>query len=170
MVILFLPKIWSMHLIVGSELSVNKICILFRKMKMINLKLNPNEPIYIWNRSISASDWPKIAYFAKLISNIFRLVDRGHDPRRGIWNDPVCLVCQSILSKFTQRQKTTKPIIKHASALEYEWQKMAAASTSASSRYSELHGGRELGLPTSSSAVHLHCANFEDCFRDNCGI
>ena len=32
---------------------------------------------------------------------------------------------------------------------------MAAASTSTSSCYSKLYGRRELGLPTSSSAVHL---------------
>ena len=35
-------------------------------------------------RSASESDWPEIAYFAKLISNIFRLVDTGHNPRH--WN------------------------------------------------------------------------------------
>ena len=32
-------------------------------------------------RSASVSDWPEIAYFAKQISNILRLVDRGHDPK-----------------------------------------------------------------------------------------
>ena len=35
-------------------------------------------------RSASISDWPEIAYFAKLISNIFRLVHGGYDPRH--WN------------------------------------------------------------------------------------
>ena len=43
------------------------------------------------------SDWPEIAYFAKLISNIFRSVDREHDPRHDIWNNSVCLLCQCIL-------------------------------------------------------------------------
>ena len=53
---------------------------------------------------VSGSDWPEIAYFAKLISNIFLLVDSGHDLRHGVWNDPVCLVCQCImLSEFTQK-------------------------------------------------------------------
>ena len=44
----------------------------------------------------SVPDRPEIAYLAKLLSDNFRLVDRGHDHRRGIWNDPVCLVCQHI--------------------------------------------------------------------------
>ena len=57
----------------------------------------------IWNRSVSVSDWTEIAYFAKLVSNIFRLVDRGHDPRHGIRNDLVCLVHLSIISEFIQR-------------------------------------------------------------------
>ena len=53
---------------------------------------------------LSISDWPEIAYFVKLISNIFLLVDRGHDLRHGIWNGPVCLVCWCIiLSEFTQK-------------------------------------------------------------------
>ena len=72
-----------MHLIAGSDPSVNKMCILFRKTKMIHLK--PNQNLYrSGRRSVSVSDWPEITYFAKLISNIFRLVDRGHDPRH--WN------------------------------------------------------------------------------------
>ena len=44
----------------------------------------------------SVPDWPETAYLAKLLSDHFRLVDREHDHRRGIWNDPVCLVCQHI--------------------------------------------------------------------------
>ena len=34
-----------------------------------------------WRKSASVLDWPEISYFAKLISNILQLVDRGHDPR-----------------------------------------------------------------------------------------
>ena len=35
---------------------------------------------------------PEIAYFAKLISDNFRSIDRGHTPRLGIWNDQIGLV------------------------------------------------------------------------------
>ena len=31
---------------------------------------------------MSVSDWPEIVYFVKQISNIFLLVDRGHDLRQ----------------------------------------------------------------------------------------
>ena len=34
---------------------------------------------------MSVSDWPEIVYFVKQISNIFLLVDRGHDLRQ-TWN------------------------------------------------------------------------------------
>ena len=44
MMILSLPKIWTLLLIVGSAMSVNKSWI-SEELKMINLKLNPNEPI-----------------------------------------------------------------------------------------------------------------------------
>ena len=50
---------------------------------------------------VPISDWLEIAYFAKLISNIFLVLDIGHDLRHGIWNDPVCLVCQHIISEFS---------------------------------------------------------------------
>ena len=43
-------------------------------------------------------------HFAELISDIFRSIDGGHDPRYGIWNHSLCLLCQRvILSEFTQR-------------------------------------------------------------------
>ena len=113
-----------MHLIVRSALSLNKICILFRKTKMINLKLNPN-PYRPGRRSVSVSDWPEITYFSKLISNIFRLVDRGNDPRHGIWNNPVCLVCQrTILSEFTQSrrlQNRKQNMCRHLNTSERKW-------------------------------------------------
>ena len=80
------PRIWFMHLIVGSALSVDKICILFWKTKMSNFKTGFKQTKSSGRRSASISDWPEIAYFVKLISNIFQLVDRGHNPRHGIWN------------------------------------------------------------------------------------
>ena len=43
-------------------------------------------------------------HFAKLISDTFWSIDGGHDPRYGIWNQAVCLLCQHvILSEFIQR-------------------------------------------------------------------
>ena len=76
---------------------------------MINLKPVQTNSYRPGRKSVSVLNWPEIAYFAKLISNIFQLVDGGHDPRHGIWNDPVYVVCQHIiLSELTQRQKTTK--------------------------------------------------------------
>ena len=92
-------------------------------------------------------------HFAELISDIFRSIDGGHDPRYGIWNHPACLLCQCVISsEFTQRQKTTKSKTKHASTTnmnERKWQQPRL----------QLHlvtksrGRRELGLPTSSAAV-----------------
>ena len=71
---------------------------------MINFTLNPNEPVQIWKIGLHIR-MAKIAYFAKMISNTFRLVDTGHDPTHGIWNDPVYLVCQHIiLSEFTDSE------------------------------------------------------------------
>ena len=91
-----------MCLIVGSALSVNKICILFQKKKTINLELNSNKPVYIWKKIGSRIRLAR--HFAKLTCDIFQSIDGGHDPRYGIWNQAVCLLCQCvILSEFTQR-------------------------------------------------------------------
>lgn len=47
----------------------------------------------------------KIAYLGKLISDIFQATDRGHDPREGIWNDPIGLVILSVHSIIYCRWK-----------------------------------------------------------------
>ena len=74
-------------------------------------------------------------YFAEQISDIFWSIAGGHDPRYGIWNQAACLLCQRvILSEFTQRQKTAKSKTTRVDT-EYAREKMAAASTSTSSRY-----------------------------------
>ena len=72
-------------------LSVNTIRILFRRMTMIYLNRIFTNP-YLEEESVSVSDWPKIAYLAKLISNSFPSIDRGNDPWHRIWNGPVHLV------------------------------------------------------------------------------
>ena len=83
-------------------------------------------------RSVSLSDWPEhtIAYFAKLISNILWLVDRGPDPRHGIWTERPSMPCLSvynirIYSKVEDYETKNKTRVD----IEYEWEKMAAAST-----------------------------------------
>ena len=64
---------------------------------------------YLEEESVSGSIWPEILYLANLISDNFQSTDtdRRHNPRHGIWNDPICLVCQHV-SEFTQIQKTMK--------------------------------------------------------------
>ena len=63
---------------------------------MINLKPIPNVMKPLSGRRIGLlSEWPEITYLAKLISDIFQSIDRGHDPRHGIWNEPICLVTLS---------------------------------------------------------------------------
>ena len=62
---------------------------------------------YLEEESVSGSTWPEILYLANLISDHFQSIDGRHNPRHGIWNDPICLVCQHV-SEFTQMQKTMK--------------------------------------------------------------
>ena len=42
--------------------------------------------------SVSTSVWPEISYLANMISDNFWSIDKGHNPRHEIWNDPICLV------------------------------------------------------------------------------
>ena len=66
---------------------------------MINLKLNSNEHVKKIGSHIRLAK-----HFAELTCNIFQSIDGGHDPRYGIWNQAVGLLCQRvILSEFTQR-------------------------------------------------------------------
>ena len=77
-------------------LPVKGVCrtlILFQRMILVNLKPNPNKThIYIYLEEdsvfVSLSDCPEIVYIAILSSDIFSSLDRGHNPRNGIWNDP----------------------------------------------------------------------------------
>ena len=63
--------------------------------------------MYLEEESVSISAWPEFSYFAHLIGDNFQSINRGHQPRHGILNDPICLVCQHV-SEFTQIQKTMK--------------------------------------------------------------
>ena len=144
-----------MCLIVSSALSVNKISILFKKKKMINLKPNSNKPIQIWKKTGSCIRLAR--HFAELISDIFWSIDGGHNPRYGIWNHRACLLCQRVISsEFTQRQKTMKLKTKHAltpNTNERKWRQplfQLYLITKSRARYR-----RELALPTSSIAVDL---------------
>ena len=78
-----------MRLIVGSALSVNTFLWILsayfsEKQKWLIWSWIQTNPCRSGRRSASVSGWPEIAYFAKLISNIFQLVHRGYDPRH--WN------------------------------------------------------------------------------------
>ena len=129
---------------------------------MINLKPNQMNP-YRSGRSASISDWPEITYFVKLISNIFRLVDRGHDPRHGIWNDPVRLACQCIiLSEFTQSrrlQNRKQNMCRHLNTSERKWRQPRLQLIT------KFRGRQEMGLPTLSAAVHLRKMMLRTMFR-----
>ena len=126
---------------------------------MINLK--PNLNLYrSRRRSFSVSDWPEIMYFAKLISNVFQLVKRGNNTRHGIWNNPVCLVCQRIvLSEFTQKIE------------DYETENKTCVDTGIQVRENggsldgKFHSRRELGLLTLSAVVHLRKMMLRMMFR-----
>ena len=64
--------------------------------------MNSNEPVWIWKKIASRIRLAR--HFAERISDIFRSIDGGHDPRYGIWNQAACLLFQRvILSEFTQR-------------------------------------------------------------------
>ena len=107
---------------------------------------------YLEEESVSVSVWPEILYLAKLIGDHFQSLDRGQDPRHGIWNDPICLVCQHI-SKFTQMQ-STKPKTKCAftpNTNERKWQQLRFQPH----LVTKSHIRQELGLPTSSAIVLL---------------
>ena len=85
---------------------------------------------------------------------IFRLIDRGHNPRHGIWNDSICVVLTvSIYQNLLKGRRLRKPKTKHTLTLITN-EKMTTAMISTSSHYRIPHR-QELGLPTLSSAVHL---------------
>ena len=64
---------------------------------MIILIRNHTGPVcVIWAKKWSLHKIEtKIAYLAKLISDILWAIDRGHDPSNGMWKDPICLVISS---------------------------------------------------------------------------
>jgi len=61
-------------------------------------------------------------YLAKLISEIFQSIDRSHDPRKRIWNKPLCLVILSayisIYSKVEDYETENKMCIRRISMRE----------------------------------------------------
>ena len=90
------PNSWSVHVIVCSALCV-----------WIKFPYFSEEwQWFIWTKSLRTHIWKnnqspydayqsgqqEITYPAKLISNNFQSVNRGHSPKDGIWNNPMCLV------------------------------------------------------------------------------
>ena len=99
--------------------------------------------------SVSASVWPETLYLANLISDNFRSINRGHNPRHRIGNDPICLVFQNLLKcrrLWNQKQNA------HS-----HWIRMRenGGSLYFDHLVNKSHGRRELGLLTSSTAVYL---------------
>ena len=71
-------------------------------------------------KSASMSDWPEIEYFAKLISNIFQLVDRGHNPRHWNLEQPSMPSLLAYNIRIYSKVEDTNPKTKHALTPEYE--------------------------------------------------
>ena len=79
----FPPKILSMRFVVGSALSVNKICILFLRKTMIYVNWILTNS-YLEEESVSVLFRPKIMYLAKLISDNFQSIDTIPDMEFGM--------------------------------------------------------------------------------------
>ena len=126
------PKILSMRLIVGRALSVNKIRILFRKKKkqLIWNRIQTN-PYGSERRLVPVSDWPDI-----LLTDQWYFPVNRRRTRSQIWNleppsMPTLSACNiRIYLKVGDYEIENKTRVN----TEYEWEKMAAASTSTSSR------------------------------------
>ena len=95
------------------------------------MKPNPNEPVS--GRRIGLRI--RLARNCKLISNNFQSGDGGHDPRHGIWNDPMCLVKLSVFIIIYSKAEDYKTKNKMHVDTEYKREKMAAASISTFSHY-----------------------------------
>ena len=91
--------------------------------------------LYLKEDSVSVSDWPEITYLAKLISGIFWSVDRRHDSRNRIWNEPMCLVLLSAYISVYIKVEDYETQNKMCVDTEYKQEKMAAALILISSCY-----------------------------------
>ena len=93
---------------------------------------------YLKEDSLSVSDWPEIMYHAKLNSGIFWSVNRRHDSRNRIWNEPVCLVILSAYISIYLKVEDYETQNKMCIDTEYKQEKMEAASVLISSCYQVL--------------------------------
>ena len=79
-----------------------------------------------WNQiSWTASE---IALLGKLISDIFRAINRAHGQWNGIWNDPIGLVKHIATDIFWKVGNYKQKNITHVDT-KYKWEKIVAAST-----------------------------------------
>ena len=112
--------------------------------------------LYLEEELVSVSVWPELLYLANLISDNFWSTDWGHNPRHGIWNDPICLVyhCASMyqnLLKCRRLWNQKENVCSHRTQKRKKWRQP----------WFWLHlvtkscGRQELGLPTLSAVVHL---------------
>ena len=70
------------------------------------------------------------AHLCNLTSDILRAVDRGHDPRNGIWNDPLCPVMLSAYSRINLKVEDYKTKNKTAQLNTNEKKCVVSRSTS----------------------------------------
>ena len=87
------PNHWSVCIIVGSALCLwIKFAYFSEEWQWFIWTESLQTRIWKNNQSPYQSGQREITYPAKLISDNFRSVDRGHGPKNGIWNNPMCLV------------------------------------------------------------------------------
>ena len=67
---------------------------------MIIIIFNPNQ--------LPRQTETEIAHLSNMTSDILQVADRGHDPRNGIWNDPLCLVMLSAYSRINLKVEDYK--------------------------------------------------------------
>ena len=118
----YIAHVWPLHLILSSELSVHKICVLFWRMLISN-------PFFSLN---------KITYLGKLISSI----DRALDHRNGVLNDPKCLVVLSAHGSIYLNVKDYETKNKHTITSSMNERTLAALI---STLLLKSHGWWELG-------------------------
>ena len=154
------PQIWSLNLIVGHTLPVNKIFILFLSTIMINLKLNPTEPISERRIGlcIRLDSQYKTGQKLHILPN-WSLITSSQLKKDSsqIWNwerpNMPSLTVSVCLSEFTQRLKIMKPkqnVHWHWIWMRTWWQPQFQLHLVTIS-----HCRWELGLLTSSAAIDL---------------
>ena len=88
--------------------------------------------IPMWSPHLAETE---VAYFGKLISYIFVVVDKGRSTRNGSSKHPICLVILSACRSIYLKVEDNKPQNKMHVSIKYQREKMVATSILASSCY-----------------------------------